>query len=199
MDEVLTALVEGLRGMSLWEAAAVLLAVTYLLLAIRQNVLCWPAAIASASIYLVLMFQAGLYMQSGLQLFYMAMAAYGWWYWQLAEHGGQLPVSSWVPREHVVPIAAILALGAATGVMLYSYSDAAFPFLDSWVAWGAIVTTWMVANKVLQNWYYWFVIDTVSIYLYASQGLWLTAILFLVYLVLIVVGYRRWRASMADA
>ena len=185
--------------MSPWEGVAVLLAITYLLLAIRQNVLCWPAAIGSALIFTVIIFQAELFMQSALQLFYIGMAGYGWWHWQMEEHGGNLPVRSWGPGDHVVPIAAILALGAGTGVLLEAYSAAAFPYLDSWVAWGAIVTTWMVANKVLQNWHYWFVIDAVSIYLYASQGLWLTAALFAVYLVLIVIGYRQWRASMADA
>ena len=54
----------------------------------------------------------------------------------------------------------------------------------------------MVARKVLQNWHYWFVIDSVSVYLYASQGLWLTAVLFLFYLVLVVIGFRQWRASL---
>jgi nicotinamide mononucleotide transporter len=74
-------------------------------------------------------------------------------------------------------------------------SDAVFPYLDAWVACGAVVTTAMVARKILENWHYWFVIDVASIYLYASQGLWLTVGLFGVYLVLVVIGYRQWRAS----
>jgi nicotinamide mononucleotide transporter len=70
------------------------------------------------------------------------------------------------------------------------------PYLDSFTTWGAIVTTWMVARKIIQNWHYWFIIDSVSVYLYTSRGLWLTALLFVLYLVLIVIGYREWRKSM---
>jgi len=70
------------------------------------------------------------------------------------------------------------------------------PYLDSFTTWGAIVTTWMVARKIIQNWHYWFIIDSVSVYLYISRGLWLTALLFMVYLVLIVIGYRQWRKSL---
>lgn len=196
MADIGAALAAGLRALSAWEAAAVVLAITYLLLIIRQNLLGWPAAIVSASIYLVLMFRAGLYMQSALQVFYMAMAGYGWWNWQRGVGDHELPVVSWPFNRHLSALAVILPLGLLTGHLLSSHTDAALPYLDALAAWGAIVTTWMVARKVLQNWHYWFVIDLVSIYLYASQGLWLTAALFAAYLVLIVIGYRQWRASM---
>ncbi len=80
--------------------------------------------------------------------------------------------------------------------MLTAYSQAALPYIDSFTTWGAIVTTWMVTRKILENWIYWFVIDAVSVYLYVSRGLFLTAVLFLIYLVLIVIGYRTWRRDM---
>ncbi len=197
MTELFDALSAGIQALSAWEAAAVLLAIAYLLLVIRQNVFCWPAAILSAAIYGVLFFDARLYMQSLLQAFYVAMAVYGWWNWNRgAGDGGELPITTWAPRDHRAPLAIILVTGLLIGWALSRYTDAAHPYLDALVASGAIVTTWMVARKVLQNWHYWFVIDTVSIYLYASQGLWLTAALFLVYLVLVVIGYRQWRGSL---
>ncbi len=186
----------ALQALSAWEALAVVLAVAYLLLAIRQNALCWPAALASAAIYLVLMFQSRLYMQSVLQVFYMAMAVYGWWHWRHGGDGGELPVRRWRLADHAMPLALIALPGLGVGWVLAQYSDAAFPYLDALAACGAVVTTWMVARKVLQNWHYWFVIDAVSAWLYARQGLWLTAVLFVVYLFLVVVGYREWRRSM---
>jgi nicotinamide mononucleotide transporter len=73
-----------------------------------------------------------------------------------------------------------------------SRTDAAFPFVDSFTTVAAIVTTFMVARKVLENWIYWFVIDGISVFVYVARGLELTAALFVVYLVLIVVGFRRW-------
>jgi nicotinamide mononucleotide transporter len=77
------------------------------------------------------------------------------------------------------------------------FSDAALPFLDSFTALSAIVATFMVARKILENWLYWFVIDTVSIGLYLDRELYFTAALFGLYLVLIVIGFRSWRSSMA--
>jgi len=181
--------------MSLWELAAVVLAIAYLLLAIKQNALCWLAAIASAAIYVVLLFEVRLYMESALQLFYIAMAIYGWVVWRRSDQRA-VQVSSWPLAFHFIPLLIIVLLTLASATALKVYTDAVSPWLDSFVTWGSIVTTWMVARKILQNWHYWFVIDTISVYLYVSRDLWLTAGLFVVYLILIVLGYRQWRSSM---
>jgi nicotinamide mononucleotide transporter len=197
LTELTAQLIEAARTMSPWELVAVLLALAYLVLAIRENVACWIAAILSTSIYIVLMFQVGLYMESALQLFYIAMAVYGWYSWTHGEGPGhKLEVSSWPLSRHAGPLSMILLLSLGSGYLLENFSDAALPYLDSFTTWGAIVTTWMVARKIIQNWHYWFIIDSVSVYLYISRGLWLTALLFMVYLVLIVIGYRQWRKSL---
>ena len=183
-----------MTAMALPELLAVLLAIAYLLLAIRQNIYCWLAAATSAAIYLFLMYQAGLYMESALQLFYIAMAGYGWVQWRQGAAGrNELQINSWPPVFNLLPIATILCLTLISGALLDSTTEAAFPYLDSFTTWGALVATWMVARKILQNWHYWFVIDSVSVYLFISRELWLTACLFVAYLILIVVGYRTWR------
>ncbi len=192
---IVQSVLDALQALSAWEATAVVLALAYLVLVIRQNVLAWPAALVSAGIYLVLMFEAKLYLQSILQLFYAGLAVYGWWNWQRGGDENGLPVRRWGWRQHGVALAIIAVSGALVGWIAAETSDAAFPYLDAWVACGAVVTTAMVARKILENWHYWFVIDVASIYLYANQGLWLTVGLFLVYLLLVVVGYRQWRAS----
>jgi len=200
LTELITQLIEAAQAMSLWEVAAVLLALAYLVLAIRENTLCWIAAILSTSIYIVLMFRVGLYMESALQLFYIAMAIYGWYSWTHGEGPGhRLAVSSWPLSRHIAPLSLILLFSLCSGYLLENFSDAALPYLDSFTTWGAIVTTWMVARKIIQNWHYWFIIDTVSVYLYINRGLMLTALLFVLYLVLIVIGYRQWRKSLENA
>jgi len=184
--------------MMAWEALAVVLAITYLVLAIRQNIWCWAAAAVSTTIYLFIMFEAKLYMESVLQLFYLAMAAYGWYQWR--QHGAQqevLQVRTWPVTYHLFAIATVLVLVFVSGHLLSQYSDAALPHLDSFTTWGAVVATYMVARKILENWVYWFVIDAVSVGLYLNRGLVLTALLFVFYLVLIILGYRSWRASMS--
>lgn len=181
-----------------WEILAVVLAVTYLVLAIRQNIWCWAAAAVSTLIYLFIMFEARLYMESILQLFYLAMAAYGWHQWRArGAPGEELAVSTWPPLYHLFAIGTVLILVVASGHLLSTYSNAALPHLDSLTTWGAVVATWMVARKILENWLYWFVIDAVSVGLYLNRGLILTALLFVGYLVLIVIGYRSWRVSMS--
>lgn len=184
-------------AMSPWEAVAVVLAIGYLLLAIRQNIQCWVAAAASAAIYIVLLYQAGLYMESALQGFYIGMAVYGWLSWRHgSDRAGELHVTDWPLGFHCLPLCLIGLFTVSSGAILDTWTDAAFPYADSFTTWAAIVATWMVARKVIQNWHYWFVIDALSVYLFAARGLLLTAGLFLIYLVLIVVGLTAWRKSL---
>ena len=180
-----------MTALQLWEILAVVLAIAYLVLAIRQNIWCWAAAAVSTSLYLYIMFEARLYMESVLQLFYLAMAAYGWHQWRWGGEGGaELAVSTWPWRAHVAAIGLVMLLVVISGELLTRYSDAALPFLDSLTTWGAVVATFMVTRKILENWIYWFVIDAVSIVLYLNRDLYFTAALFAGYLVMIVIGYR---------
>jgi len=188
-----------LTDLQLWEVLAVLLAVVYLVLAIRQNIWCWAAAAVSTLLYLFIMYRASLYMESALQVFYLAMAAYGWYEWRHGGAGGEeLQVTTWPMRYHLFALVAVFGLVLISGELLTRYSAAALPFLDSFTTWGAVVATFMVARKILENWIYWFVIDAVSIGLYLSRELYFTAALFAVYLVMIVIGYREWRGSMQE-
>ncbi len=187
------ALLQAAQAMSAWEAAAVVLGVAYLLLAMRESLWCWYAAFASTAIFLVLFWNVNLLMESALQVYYLAMAVYGWWQWQRggAGHTG-LAISRWNARQHLVAVAAVLLVSAASGALLQHYTGAALPYLDSFTTWGSVLTTWMVARKILENWLYWLVIDSVSIYLYLDRALYLTAGLFVIYLVIVLFGYRKW-------
>ena len=187
--------------MSAQETLAVVLAVAYIVLAIRENRWCWPAGIGSSLLYLPVFYDAALYMEAGLQLFYVAMAVYGWWAWRPAQREGApgdgsavLAIHRWPPRWHGAAVAAVAVLSLTSGWVLDRYTPAAAPYLDSFVTWSAVLTTWMVARKVLENWRYWFVIDGVTLGLALQRGLNLTAALFALYLALAVVGWRAWFA-----
>ena len=185
-------LLTELQNVSIAEACAVALAIAYLILAIRQNVLCWLTAFVSSLIYLAVFYTARLYMESALQIFYAAMAVYGYWQWTRGgESASGLRITVWPLRQHASALALIFAVSLSSGYLM-SRTDAAFPYIDSFTTVAAIVTTYMVARKVLENWLYWFVIDSISVYVYLERGLALTALLFVVYLVLIVIGWRRW-------
>jgi nicotinamide mononucleotide transporter len=184
-----------LASMSPLEVASVAFALAYLVLAVQQNILCWLAALIGTLLSLALFVEARLYPESALQLFYAAMAVYGWRQWRGRGPGdavaSDLPVSTWPVKYHLAAIACTLAAALVLG-MLLSGTNAAFPYLDSFTSVGAVITTYMVAKKILENWVYWLVIDGLTLYIYWSRELYLYAALFVVYLVLIVIGFYRW-------
>ncbi len=173
-----------------------MLAVLYLLLAIRQNIWCWLCAGISTAIYVALFLNARLYMESALNVFYFAMAVYGWSVWHRgSSEGRELPVSVWRAATHAYAITAIIAASLSSGYLLSRYTDAAFPYVDSLTTWAAIWATFLVARKVLENWWYWIVIDIASIFIYWSRDLQLTSLLFVVYVVMIPFGLISWTRS----
>ena len=179
------------------ELVAVLTAVTYLILAAKENVKCWYAALISSLIYIYIMFQAGLIMESILQIFYVLMAVYGYIQWtNKISVDTNLSIKSWNKINHLYSISLVIALSIISGILLEKYTQAALPFLDAFTTWGAIITTYMVAKKIIENWIYWFVIDSISIYLYISRELYLTAFLFLIYLIIIIFGYISWKKKL---
>jgi nicotinamide mononucleotide transporter len=145
----------------------------------------------------VVFWRANLVMESALQVYYLGMAVYGWWHWRggaRARDEEPLRIGTWSARQHAVAIAAVIGLALLSGEVLSRTTTAALPFVDSFTTFGAVLTTWMVARKLLENWLYWIVIDGVSIGLYLQRELYLTAGLFAVYVVIVVFGYRRWLA-----
>ena len=175
------------------EITAVIFAILYLILAVKQNILCWIAGIISSVLYFFIMQKAELYMEAYLQVFYVVMGIYGWSQWSASNASNpSFIVNTWSKYQHMIAISIILALSLLSGLLLEKYTDAALPFLDALVSWGAVFATYMVAKKLLENWIYWFVIDATSIFLFIERGLWLSAVLFATYLVIIFFGYQSW-------
>ena len=198
MENWLQTVLTAAQSMSLMEVTAVIFAMAYLLLAVRENVLCWLFAFLSTAIYTVLFWDVSLLMESALNVYYMAMAVYGWHQWTRGGTNGDdqphaLAVRSMSAKQHVMIIAAITSLTIVSGYLLSEHSTAAWPYVDSFTTWASVITTYLVARKFLQNWLYWIVIDTVSVPLYIDRGLNLTALLFVAYVVIAVVGYFKWR------
>lgn len=176
-----------------WEVIAVILALAYLLLAMRENRWCWPCAFVSTAIYTALFWRVNLLMESALNIFYLAMAVYGGWQWRDGSVQTPLRVQRWGWRQHSVALLLILAASGISGYLLAANTTAAWPYVNSLTAWASVVTTYMVARKVLENWLYWIVIDSIAAGLYIDRGLYLTALLFAGYVVIVVFGFFAWR------
>lgn len=196
MIEFLSTIGEQFLRNSLLELTAVVFAIAYLVLAVRENSLCWFAAGISTIIFLTIFWDVKLYMESGLQVYYLGMAAFGWYQWRDANDGSTgLQVSMWSMDKHLIALALIALLTLISGFLLNSETDAKLPYLDSLTTWASVVTTFMVAWKVLENWIYWLVIDSISIYLYIDRELYFTSMLFAVYIVIIFFGWASWSKS----
>lgn len=196
MIDFFASALNGLLSSSYWELLAVALAIAYLLLAMKQSQWCWPAAFGSTIIYMVLFWDSALLMESALNAYYLLMAIYGWWAWHKKNDSGQSnTIQSWRWQTHVKVIGGLSLISAIGGYIMANYTHADFAYLDTVTTVFAIFTTWMVTQKVLENWIYWLVIDAASIYLYVAKGFNPTALLFMFYCVMVVFGYFKWRSK----
>ncbi len=181
----------------LWELLAVIAALFYVVLAAKENIWCWPAALVSTVIYTVIFYDVYLWMDSLLQVYYIAMAIYGWYCWRtsktdvLESTAGQ-KIQTWSLIVHVKYAMVLTAISLALGWFMATFTPADFPYLDSLTTVFAVFSTYLVAKKVLENWLYWIAIDALSIYLYIEKGLQPTAVLFVLYVFIAAIGYYYW-------
>ncbi|MDN3638664.1 nicotinamide riboside transporter PnuC [Simiduia curdlanivorans] len=180
------------HALSAFELVAVLLALAYIFLVLRESLWCWPAAFLSTAIYTWLFWEVALLMESVLNVYYMFMAGYGYWAWRNASASSEKSIESWPIKRHIFLITATTGLSLLAGYCMANFTQADFPWLDAATTCFAIVTTWLVAQKILENWLYWIVIDAASIYLYLNKGFMLTSVLFMVYIGIAVAGYFSW-------
>ena len=179
-----------------FEIVAAILAIAYLIFAMLEDIRCWIAWIISSLMYFFVMYSANLYMEALLQIFYIFIGLYGLYQWRFKpDLNDALKITTWSVKNHLMVIGALVFLTFISGYVLTIYTAAASPFIDAFTTWGAIAASYLVAKKILENWFYWFVIDFVSVFLFISRELYPTALLFLVYLVLVVFGYSAWRKS----
>ena len=182
--------------MTSWEMVAVFLSVAYLILAIKQSLWCWVAAFISTLIYTILFFDASLLMDSALNMFYLVMAIYGWYSWKYGNginKNEELEITTYGLNKNLKIIGALIIVSLILGYIMANYTSADFAYLDTFTTVFAVFTTYTLTKKVLENWLYWIVIDSVSIYIYINKGFYLTAILFAFYTVLAFIAYNNWK------
>ena len=183
-------------GVSPVEAVAAVLGLVYLVLVIGQHRGAWLAALGSTALYLVVFYRARLYMQAALQVYYLAIALYGWYAWRRQADGAELPVTRVSVRVQAAGLAAIGLASAASAAWLARETGSADPFLDSLTTWASVFTTWLVARKKLENWAWWLGVDALTVLLCWRGRLYPSMILYGLYLGLVLVGWRSWYLDM---
>ena len=141
--EVSTAVEQAWLAMSWWEVAAVLLGLAYLILAMFEHISCWYAAFFSTAIYTFLFWDVNLLMDSALQVYYMAMAVYGWWQWQQPGDSNKtnLAISQWRWKTHCPVTGLIAGLSLASGFLPDKNTQAEWAHQDSFTTMGSMNTT----------------------------------------------------------
>lgn len=197
MNELLSKLIADWQLLHSIELVATLLAVAYVVLALKHSIWCWPAALLSTLLFTHVMWDSALLSDALLHIYYAGMAVYGWWRWrQLQQQSGQAqPVYEWVWQRHLLLISLTAMAGLVLGYLMENYTHADFAYLDAQTTAFSLVATWLVAKKLLSNWLYWVVIDAVSIFVYAQKHLYFLTALFMLYTVIAVVGYFVWRSQ----
>jgi nicotinamide mononucleotide transporter len=175
------------------ESIAVLFSILYVVLAVKENIWCWGAALISVSLYIYICFSAQLYPETGLQVFYFIMAIIGYYMWNKEN---KEEIKEWSEIKHLLIILSGAILTFFMGFYFSTYTNSQMPIIDSFTTVFSIIATYMVIKKVLGNWLYWIVIDAVSVYLYFNRDLHLTSLLFIAYTIIAIFGYFSWMKKM---
>jgi nicotinamide mononucleotide transporter len=176
------------------ELAAFVLALWMVFANMRVQLIAWPLAIASSAAYLVLFAHSRLYGEAGLQLMFIAVAAWGWWQWRFGRlpDGGGLRVRWLTWRERLAAAALTLASWPALGAVLDRFTDSDVPYWDALPTVGSVAGQCLLGRQYVENWPVWLAVNAVSVALFAFKGLWLTVLLYGLFALLSLVGWRAW-------
>lgn len=177
------------------EVAAFWIALAMVLANFRVHPVAWPLAIVSSLLYGLLFLDSRLYGEAALQLVFVAVALWGWWQWLRGTTGDGAPlrVRRMAPRERALVAALTLAAWPVLGWLLDRHTDSDVPYLDALPTVGSIAGQLLLGRKLIENWAVWAGVNVVSVALFATKGLWLTVLLYALFAVLSVVGWRAWR------
>jgi nicotinamide mononucleotide transporter len=176
------------------EIAAFVLSIWMVVCNMRVDALAWPLAIVASLLYAGLFAASKLYGEASLQIFFAVIALWGWWQWLRGRGGdGQaLVVHRMTRRVAWSALLATLAGWPLLAALLARYTDSDVPFLDALPTVASITGQVALGRKLIENWPIWIAVNLISIALFAYKGLWLTVLLYAVFVVLSVLGWRAW-------
>ncbi|MES2098694.1 MAG: nicotinamide riboside transporter PnuC [Pseudomonadota bacterium] len=177
------------------EIVAFVLALVMVVLNMRVNPIAWPLAIISSLLYFALFWNSLLYGDASLQIFFAIVALWGWWQWVRGTQadGEELKVRSLPARARWWLLAALAAAWPATGLFLKTFTNTDVPWWDAFPTAASVIGQWLLGRKYIENWLAWIVINVVCVGLFAYKGLWLTTLLYSLFIAMSFIGWRAWR------
>jgi nicotinamide mononucleotide transporter len=167
-------------------------------LTIKRSPFCWPISALNVMLYGVIFYDAKLYADMGLQGVFLFFSVYGWYAWTKGSDNylpdsSPLQVKQSTIKELSFGILITIPIAVILGYMLKNQTNADFPYIDSMLASLSIFAQILQTRKILENWYLWILVDTVYILIYVSKELYLSALLYAVFLALAMQGVIEWR------
>ena len=181
------------------ELAGSVLSIIYLYLSIKQRVSLWIFGFLCSLLYVVVFFQSKFYADMSLQFYYLGVSVFGWISWKAGkpENRKELPVKRTTPLSGAIILVIALVLYFLYYFILSEYTDSPLPKADAFTTALSIVATWMLARKMIEHWWLWIIVDSVSAGLYFYRALYPTAILFVIYTIMAIIGYLQWKKSLS--
>jgi nicotinamide mononucleotide transporter len=197
LSDISASVVSAVKATSITEWLIFISALAYVILAAIENTWCWLFGIISSALSVYLCYSGHLFLESGLNIFYVIIGIYGWYQWLYGSGGkAELPVVTWSLKKNLLLILTGLLIWIPFGYTAHTFSTQAMPYLDAFITAFSIIATWMTAKKILENWTYWIVIDALAFFLYAYRGFYLIALLYIIYTILAAAGYFTWRKKL---
>lgn len=162
-------------------------------LAAKQSIWNWPVAIISVVAYTIVFYKSMLYGDAALQIYFLGTSVYGWYFWLKKKERDDKPVTSLNAREYIIAIVITLIFSVLIGVFLKKFTPTNVPYIDGFCTAVSFVAQILMTRKVLQNWVLWIFVDICYVPLYIYKNLYVTAILYIILLILACLGHIDWQ------
>ena len=191
------------------EILGTIVGLIYLWLEYRANIYLWMAGIIMPAIYIFVYYDAGLYADCGINIYYLLAAIYGWFFWMWGrrkkrgsaepnneESPNELPITHTPTKCYIPLLVILLTTFVAIAWILIKYTDSNVPLLDSFTTALSIIGMWMLARKYIEQWWAWIIVDILCCGLYLYKDLYFTSVLYGIYSIIAIFGYFKWKKIM---
>jgi nicotinamide mononucleotide transporter len=178
--------------MATLEILATAATVAFVLLAVKRSIWQYPFGLLGTVLFFFVFLDAKLYSSTALQVLFAAVQVYGWWYWLRGDKGGRPNITSISPALVVGLCVGALAFAAALSGVLHAFTDARMAFTDAAIFALSTVAQLLLGRKIIEHWFIWMAVNSLAVFVYASQELWVTAALYVGLFASTFWGYWEW-------
>jgi nicotinamide mononucleotide transporter len=197
-QEFLEQISSTLQTLAIWEILGLIFGLLAVIFLIKENIWTWPMGIAYVLVSFIVFYEAKLYADLILHVFFLILNIYGWVAWTrgTSQSSDDLVIRKTSPSLSIILVTLTVAGIFLSGYLMSRYTDASLPYWDSATSMLSITGMWLTARKKIENWYYWLAVDILATGIYFYKGMYFYALLYFIYIGLAVAGYLEWRKLM---